>query len=124
MLIEEAEEVAFTLLVFDSEILYASLGLAVATEGIHTVVDTAQVMTHRARRGEDAKELFVARGKEVMSLIRQEYARHGGVLDRTISDVREFIRKNYQKVALICRQLGYERNTVPLLAVAMLARRL
>ncbi|AKG05837.1 hypothetical protein AAV35_013785 (plasmid) [Salimicrobium jeotgali] len=122
-LTKDLEEMAFTLLFLDEKYLFTALGLSTMTEDIDEIIETTLVFSnqHSVKR---INQIIEEKGKKVLEEISSKFESMGGNNKRTISDSRDFIRRNIPLIDQVCTSLGYRSEKIYALSLAMICRKL
>jgi hypothetical protein len=115
----EIEEKAFTLLIFESRLLYQALGMAYSCETLNQLMLLSETLSHREKENITFSEDLIEIGKSVMKQFRKEVE-----MEFSMGDSRLTIRKNMDKVYKAASKLKIRNQEVPLLVISMLTRNL
>lgn len=113
---EEVEEVCITLMAFESKFLYTSLGVALYSESIGSLMTLSESMHHVEVY--NINKLLEDKSKAKLQDLKEylhDYKKSSG-------SMRNEIKFNYKKVNRYCLENGYTQQSIPLLFMVMLIR--
>lgn len=118
MITEDAIELAFSLLVFDTDYLLCGLGMVSTGEELPCLMDAVGMVAH----GPNMWDFFVKVGALRLEAIHSAFVQLGGVTGRPLGDARIFLRRNLVRARAACRQTGLVNDPAHIVALALLSR--